>query len=239
MLLDGTWPRRFARLPARREAHRGQTRPASHWCHRRRWNAPSSPASNSSGSHGRRLHRGDPRRRGGHRRAQSARGCGPHGADEGYRGVSAAHHEIAATLNPMGMRTGMGNTWTGYLLQRTREEYPIGNPSVRPSATRLLGAQSPRTRPCRRLASILRMAVRDSGWRWWLVFFLLPYFHRHISISLRFHGARRQGVFLRDTRLRARGHPPSPVEPKRLLRPPTPWPLARSHARSPIRASSR
>lgn len=33
--------------------------------------------------------------------------------------------EIAATLNRMGMRTGMGNTWTGYLVRRTREKYRI------------------------------------------------------------------------------------------------------------------
>lgn len=33
--------------------------------------------------------------------------------------------EIAATLNRMGMRTGVGNTWTGYLVQRTREKYRI------------------------------------------------------------------------------------------------------------------
>ena len=33
--------------------------------------------------------------------------------------------EIAATLNRIGMRTGVGNTWTGYLVQRTREKYRI------------------------------------------------------------------------------------------------------------------
>ena len=33
--------------------------------------------------------------------------------------------ETAATLNRMGMRTGMGNTWTGHLVQRTREKYRI------------------------------------------------------------------------------------------------------------------
>ena len=33
--------------------------------------------------------------------------------------------EVAATLNRMGMRTGVGNTWTGYLVQRTREKYRI------------------------------------------------------------------------------------------------------------------